>query len=130
MEVNHGKALGIKLPAVLVVFLLVLSVGFGVEWYHVAWISLVIGIIAYLTGDLVVLPKFGNIAATIADFGLVFFLTWFFLWIMDFDLTTTTSFILLALYTAIATAIVEFLFHGWLLKHKRDESKGARMARR
>ncbi|WP_215189567.1 DUF2512 family protein [Exiguobacterium sp. s6] len=122
MEVNHLKALTVKHVALLVVFLAVLTFGFNVPWYHAVWISFMVAIIAYWLGDLFVLRKFGNLIATAADFGLVFFLTWFFLWILDFDIGTDTSFVLLALYTALVTAVVEFVFHGWLLKHKREEA--------
>lgn len=122
MPVNHMKALTLKHGALLVVFIAVLTLGFGVPWYHAAWISFMVGIIAYWLGDLLILRKFGNLVATAADFGLVFFLTWFFLWILDFDLGTETSFVLLALYTALVTAVVEFLFHGWLLKHTREKA--------
>ncbi|WP_074035849.1 DUF2512 family protein [Exiguobacterium profundum] len=118
MQVNHGKALGIKLPAVLVVFLLVLTIGFSVPWYHAAWIALVIGIIAYALGDLFILRKFGNIPATMADFGLVFLISWFFLWMLDFDLAVNSNFVMMALYTALATAVFEYLFHKWLLINK------------
>lgn len=122
MQVNHGKALSLKLGALLIVFIAVLTLRFEVPWYHAAWISIAVGLIAYGVGDMFVLRKFGNLIATLADFGLVFFLTWFFLWILDFDIGTETSFVLLALYTALVTAVVEFIFHGWLLKHKREEA--------
>jgi hypothetical protein len=91
------KALTIKHGALLVVFIGVLTLGFGVPWYHAAWISFMVAIIAYWLGDM-------------------------FLWILDFDIRTETSFVLLALYTALVTAVVEFLFHGWLLKHKREKA--------
>lgn len=123
MEINHSKALSIKLGALLIVFIAILTLGFDVPWYHAAWISIAVGVIAYGVGDMFVLRKFGNLIATMADFGLVFLLTWFFLWILDFDLTTDTNFALIALYTAIATAIVEYFFHIWLLKHKREEAR-------
>lgn len=123
MEVNHGKALSIKLGALLVVFIAILTLGFEVPWYHAAWISIAVGLIAYGVGDMFVLRKFGNLTATIADFGLVFLLTWFFLWILDFDIAADTNFALMALYTALATAVVEYFFHNWLLKHKRGEAR-------
>lgn len=122
MQVNHGKALSLKLGTLLVVFIAILTLGFDVPWYHAAWISIAVGLIAYGVGDMFVLRKFGSLIATAADFGLGFFLTWFFLWILDFDIGTETSFVLLALYTALVTAVVEFVFHGWLLKHKREEA--------
>lgn len=122
MEVNHGKALSIKLGALLVIFIAILTLGFEVPWYHAAWISIAVGFIAYGVGDMFVLRKFGNLTATIADFGLVFFLTWFFLWLLDFDLAADSNFAWMALYTAIVTAIVEFFFHKWLLNHKHREA--------
>lgn len=123
MEVNHGKALSIKLGTLLIVFIGILTLGFEVPWYHAAWISIAVGLIAYGVGDMFVLRKFGNLTATMADLGLVFLLTWFFLWILDFDIAENTNFALMALYTALATAVVEYFFHKWLLSHKREEAK-------
>ena len=123
MQVNHGKALGIKMPTLIVVFILVLTLGFTIPWYHAAWIAIAVGTIAYFLGDMLILRKFGNIPATIADFGLVFLLTWFFVWLLDFDLAADSNFALMALVTAIATAVVEYFFHIWLLKHKRGEAR-------
>lgn len=111
------------MPKLIVVFILVLTLGFTIPWYHAAWIAIAVGTIAYFLGDMLILRKFGNIPATIADFGLVFLLTWFFLWLLDFDLAADSNFALMALVTAIATAVVEYFFHIWLLKHKRGEAR-------
>ncbi|MCT4796497.1 DUF2512 family protein [Exiguobacterium alkaliphilum] len=50
-------------------------------------------------------------------------ITWFFVWLLDFDLAADSNFALMALVTAIATAVVEYVFHMWLLKHKRGEAR-------
>ncbi|WP_214848744.1 DUF2512 family protein [Exiguobacterium sp. s138] len=117
MNWSHGKALMVKLPALLIIFLLILTVGFDIEWYHSVWMALAIGIIAYLLDDYVILRKAGNLIATSADFGLVFLLTWFFTGTVQGEYTKSIA--LAGLYTGLVTAVVEYFFHEWLLKNRQ-----------
>ncbi|MCO5385767.1 MAG: YndM family protein [Desulfosporosinus sp.] len=49
---------------------------FGISLGNIFTLSLYLGIVAYLLGDLVVLPMRGNLIATVADFGLALIGIW------------------------------------------------------
>lgn len=121
MRLNHAKALGIKTPLVIVVFLLGLTVGFEVNWYNALWISLVVTIVSYFLGDYTILPRYGNAFATGADFGVVFVITWV---LLETLLVGTLnddhdgSLVVASLITAAIITICEYFFHKWLLKQQ------------
>lgn len=73
--------------------------------------ALGIGIVAYLLGDLLILPRTNNMVATIADAGLVFVM----LWIIADAANWTLSFPEILLLTVLAGGF-EYLFHMWLLR--------------
>ncbi|HDR8144068.1 MULTISPECIES: YndM family protein [Bacillus] len=73
---KHIVALLIKYTAITAVLLIVLSIFQGISIPRVLLISLFLTGAAYLIGDLFILPKYGNMIATMADFGLSFFGTW------------------------------------------------------
>ena len=72
---KHIVALLIKYTAITAVLLIILSIFQGISIPRVLLISFSYGA-AYLIGDLFILPKYGNMIATMADFGLSFFGTW------------------------------------------------------
>lgn len=122
MKWNHAKALSIKTPLVAIVFLLVLTAGFEVNWYNALWISLVITVVSYFLGDYTILPRFGNKIATVADFGLVFLMTWLLLETLlvgTLNDDHTGSLVVASLITAVIISICEYVFHKWLL-HQQD----------
>ncbi|MBD8077042.1 YndM family protein [Bacillus cereus] len=73
---KHFVALLIKYTAITAVLLIMLSIFQGISIPRVLLISLFLTGAAYLIGDLFILPKYGNMIATMADFGLSFFGTW------------------------------------------------------
>ncbi|GAB6513140.1 YndM family protein [Bacillus thuringiensis] len=73
---KHIVALLIKYTAITAVLLIMLSIFQGISIPRVLLISLFLTGAAYLIGDLFILPKYGNMIATMADFGLSFFGTW------------------------------------------------------
>lgn len=73
---KHIVALLIKYTAITAVLLIILSIFKGISIPKVLLISLVLTGAAYLIGDLFILPKYGNMIATIADLGLSFFGIW------------------------------------------------------
>ncbi|HEE9034592.1 MULTISPECIES: YndM family protein [Bacillus] len=73
---KHIVALLIKYTAVTAVLLVILGIFQGISIPRVLLISLFLTGAAYLIGDLFILPKYGNMIATMADFGLSFFGTW------------------------------------------------------
>ncbi|PEI80537.1 hypothetical protein CN572_17460 [Bacillus wiedmannii] len=73
---KHIVALLIKYTAITAVLLMVLGIFQGISIPRVLLISLFLTGAAYLIGDLFILPKYGNMIATMADFGLSFFGIW------------------------------------------------------
>ncbi|MEH7459664.1 DUF2512 family protein, partial [Bacillus sp. JJ1127] len=73
---NHIVALLIKYTAISAVLLMISGIFQDVSIPRILLISLLITGTAYLIGDLFVLPKYGNMVATIADFGLSFLGIW------------------------------------------------------
>ena len=65
------KALAIKGIMTIIVLYLVLGLGFGFTFGDTLLMTIVLGVISYLLDDLYVLPKWNNMIATLADFGLV-----------------------------------------------------------
>lgn len=90
-------------------FLLLAFVG-NVNWLTALAITVLLAGIAYIIGDIFVLPATGNLVATLADTLLAFG----FLWVITFiglDLTLSTI-----LYITLAIAAVEGLFYHPYLK--------------
>ncbi len=73
---KHIVALLIKYTAISAVLLMILGIFQGISIPRILFISLLITRVAYLIGDLFILPKYGNMVATIADFGLSFVGIW------------------------------------------------------
>lgn len=115
---EHVKALLIKAIMTFVVLYLVLGFGFGVNIGDVITLTLVIGAVAYLFGDLVIFPKAGNLVATLADLGLAFLLIWTVGSMMsehDYSLP------LAAAISAAVLAAGEWVFHRYLATHVFNE---------
>ncbi|SFJ80165.1 Protein of unknown function [Halobacillus dabanensis] len=111
---EHVKALAIKSVLTLIVLYLVLGIGYGASFGGVLLLTLVLGAISYLSGDLFILPKTNNLPATIADLGLTFLVVWAAAsWFMSID----GSALLAALISAVIIAIAEYGFHIYLASH-------------
>jgi len=67
---KHIVALLIKYTAISAVLLMILGIFQGISIPRILFISLIITGSAYLIGDLFILPKYGNMVATIADLGI------------------------------------------------------------
>lgn len=68
---GHVRTLSLKLLFNGLPLFLILTFGGRLNWLNSVIISLAIGILAYVLGDVFVLPAFGNLVATLADGGLV-----------------------------------------------------------
>lgn len=110
----HVKALAIKGIMTLIVLYLVLGLGFNFTFGDTLLMTIVLGVISYLLGDLYVLPKWNNMIATVADFGLAFLVVW----LMGMPLSMGLSpgmLALAALFAAIVMAIGEYFFHFYMM---------------
>ncbi|MDS9999068.1 DUF2512 family protein [Bacillus atrophaeus] len=110
----HVKALAIKGIMSIIVLYLVLGLGFNFTFGDTLLMTIVLGVVSYLLGDLYVLPKWNNMIATVADFGLAFFVVW----LMGMPLSMGLSpgmLALAALFAAIVMAIGEYFFHFYMM---------------
>ncbi|EIM09808.1 DUF2512 family protein [Bacillus atrophaeus] len=110
----HVKALAIKGIMTIIVLYLVLGLGFNFTFGDTLLMTLVLGVVSYLLGDLYVLPKWNNMIATVADFGLAFLVVW----LMGMPLSMGLSpgmLALAALFAAIVMAIGEYFFHFYMM---------------
>lgn len=73
--------------------------------------ALVIGVVAYVLGDLLILPRTGNAVATVSDAVLVFLMLWAINAAADWTLSLTDILIV----TAVA-GVFEYFYHIWLLR--------------
>lgn len=95
---------GVMITAML---MLLSDAGFGTALMA----ALGIGVVAYLVGDLLILPRTNNVIATVADAVLVFVM----LWAIAEGTGWTLSFGDMLIITALA-GVFEYFFHIWLLR--------------
>ncbi|KAB8126255.1 DUF2512 family protein [Gracilibacillus oryzae] len=111
---EHGKARGIKALMTVVVLYLVLGLGFGIGLGNVLIMTVILGVLSYLFGDLFILPKSSNVTATMADLGMAFLV----LWLLGMALTDLSAGAMAgaAILSAAVMAAGEYFFHKYLLK--------------
>ncbi|MBB6453545.1 hypothetical protein HNQ94_001994 [Salirhabdus euzebyi] len=114
---EHIKALAIKLVSCFVLLWLVLGGIYGLDFGDIVTISLVLGIAAYILGDLIILPLTNNTIATISDFGLALAV----IWMMSSNLTPLDNLFTASLIAAIGVGIFEFIFHKYMARTVLDK---------
>ncbi|MED2749163.1 YndM family protein [Bacillus thuringiensis] len=122
---KHIVALLIKYTAITAVLLIILSIFKGISIPKVLLISLVLTGAAYLIGDLFILPKYGNMIATIADLGLSFFGIWLLISLFT-DLDATRNIGVSSFIAALIIGGTEVFFHIYmkrLVLHNDDNLK-------
>lgn len=121
VSMEHFKALALKFLATLALLYIILGLYYGMTFGTVFLITLIVGIISYIIGDLGILPRTNNAIATLADFGLALAV----IWVMISLLTASTNAFTMALFSAIGVAIFEFFFHSYManiLKNPQDRN--------
>ncbi|MEC0037051.1 YndM family protein [Bacillus cereus] len=122
---KHIVALLIKYTAITAVLLIILGIFQDISIPRILLISLFLTGAAYLIGDLFVLPKYGNMIATIADFGLSFFGIWFLTYLLtNSDFTRNIGFS--SFVAALIIGGIEVFFHIYMKKvvlHEEDKSR-------
>lgn len=115
---QHFKALALKFLASVVLLYIILGLFFGMSFVNVFIITAILGITAYILGDMVILPRSSNMIATAADFGLAFLLIWF----LSSILTNGDNLIAMSIAAALGVALFEYLFHLYLLRNMTEAS--------
>ncbi|AND39935.1 YndM family protein [Cytobacillus oceanisediminis] len=115
---QHFKALALKFLASVVLLYIILGIFFGMSFVNVFIITAILGITAYILGDMVILPRSSNMIATAADFGLAFLLIWF----LSSILINGDNLIAMSIAAALGVALFEYLFHLYLLRNMTEAS--------
>ena len=120
--VKHVKALLIKFVGSLVLLYIILGLMFEMTFGEVFFLTAVLGILAYLIGDMLTLPRTNNTMATIADF----VLTWAIIyWFYD-SMTVADNEFTASLIAAIVVGLFEIFFHRYVasnvLPNDRNDS--------
>lgn len=118
---KHLKALVVKAIMIWAIVWIILSLLYDVAFIDSTMVGVLIVMALYVLGDLVILRKFGNIAATIADAGVAAVILWLFLSMRDYN----DDLLMLVLIPTVLIGVGEFFFHKWLWKERivPDESK-------
>ena len=112
------RPLILKFIMIMAVLWIVLGL-YGVSFINILLTSVVLTGVSFI-GDLFILPKIGNVAATIADFGLAFVM----IWLLGSALFTPSIRIGMAsLVSAAIITVGEYLFHKYLQKQIFTEEK-------
>ncbi|SOC43529.1 DUF2512 family protein [Ureibacillus acetophenoni] len=110
---QYAKAFLIKLVLTLGVLFIVLGLFFNVSLADIIIISLALAIIAFI-GDMVVLPKIGNMIAAAGDLILSFLVVWGLgSYLFDGDISLMST----ALLSSLFVAAGELYYHRYLRDH-------------
>ncbi|QDH21239.1 DUF2512 family protein [Saccharibacillus brassicae] len=74
-------------------------------------VTVILGALAYVLGDMLILPAAGNTAATLGDAALTYVVLWAASSMLDWNLSYFDMFVV-----ALVVGIFEFFFHIWLLQ--------------
>jgi uncharacterized BrkB/YihY/UPF0761 family membrane protein len=122
---SHLKAIVIKFIATFALLYIILGIVYDVQFENILLISLVLGVISYIVGDLVILPRTNNMVATLADFGLAFLV----IWLMLANISNDGPDIFWAsLFSAVGVALFEYFFHKYVatIVENKQANKGRR----
>jgi hypothetical protein len=117
-HVDHGKSLMIKAALIFPVVWILLSLFNDVSFLDSTIIAAGLWLISYVMGDLMVLPKMGNLAASSGDFVLSFLIVWGGLKLLGYDDVMGE-----ALLTAAVITGGEYFFHSWMLRTQYDDAQ-------
>ncbi|MCP3027817.1 DUF2512 family protein [Halobacillus sp. A5] len=117
------KLMGMKFLFSLAILYIILGLGFGISFGSVFLITLVLGIVSYVLGDRIILPRTSNTIATISDYVLAFVL----IYLMTDAITVEDDVFTATLISAFSLAIFEYFFHQSVGRTLDDngERKGA-----
>ncbi|MBM7571003.1 YndM family protein [Aquibacillus albus] len=118
---KHLKAISIKFLVIAIVLYSILTSFYSASLLNIFIISVLVTGVAYVVGDLFILPRFGNLIATIADFGLAFGAIWL---LSVFFLGLEYGIVAASLFCAILISLTEALFHIYMdnkVLHNGDE---------
>lgn len=108
--IKHLISIIIKFAMIAVVLELVLGVMTNLTFRDILLIALAVTGLAYLIGDLMILPASNNTMATIGDIGLAAVTIWLFNFVFDYAEISVTD----ALAAAVVIGLGEWIFHKFI----------------
>lgn len=108
---THLKVLGIKFIVMTITVLSLFSIFNYAVIGNMILIGLITTVVTYLLGDMIILRRFGNVAASIADFGLAFLSYWL---LARYFIGASEAVMVTALAAAFFTACVEPFIHEYI----------------
>ncbi|MCY7816847.1 YndM family protein [Bacillus haynesii] len=118
---KHVRALCLKFIVSLVLLYVILTLFFGVPFGEMFVLTLFLGVISYLIGDLLLLPRTNNTTATMGDFGLSLVLIWAILAMQNNPPYGTLA--AASIVAAIGVTVFEYFFHRYMEANVLDETK-------
>lgn len=116
---KHIVPLAIKFIGWSVVLLSIFAI-FNAPPLLVLFMAAGTAVVSYLIGDLFILPRFGNLAAAIADVPLAFLL----IWLTSYALIeSTVNMVYASFYCALAIGAIEAFFHLFMENHILEEAR-------
>jgi hypothetical protein len=116
---KHIVPLAIKFIGWSVVLLSIFTI-FNAPLLLILIITAGTAVVSYLIGDLFILPRFGNLAAAIADVPLAFLL----IWLTSYALIEpTVNMAYASFYCALAIGAIEAFFHLFMENRVLDEAR-------
>ncbi len=109
---KHVRALLIKFIASFALLYLILGLMYGMDFGEVLLLSAVLGIAAYIIGDILILPRTNNVLATIADF----FIAWLIIFMFVDGMAVTDNTFTATTIAALGVGVFELFFHRYLAK--------------
>lgn len=116
---HHVKALALKFLVIAFTIYTIYGIFANTGWLRLFWISLAVTGISYLIGDMLILRKFGNVTATISDFGLVFFSLFL---LGGLFLGANVPLLTTSILAAFFISCCEPLIHGYVVNHFSTDS--------
>lgn len=127
MKMKHLWALVIKFLASFAMLFVILGIGYDLSFQNVLLISVILGAVSYVLGDLFILPRTNNTVATLADFGLAIVVIWFILASVS---DNGASIFWASIISSVGVALFEYFFHKYMAtsvlnnKNEPTERKG------
>lgn len=116
---KHVTALLIKFVMTAAILEIILSIFANLSFAYTLYIAAAVTILAYIIGDLLILPATNNTLATIADIGLALAT----LYVFNFLLNARTIFFRYALVSAVVIGFGEWFFHKYVSNNVLRKSK-------
>ncbi|MHA6253483.1 YndM family protein [Oceanobacillus sp. CAU 1775] len=118
---SHLKAIGIKFVFTTIIVLSFLGIFQEMTLQQIITISVVITGVTYVFGDLLILPTFNNVVASIIDLGVAFLSVWL---LTSFFIGQSVSVVLISASIAYAFTFCEAVFHIYMKEKVLPKKKG------